>query len=505
MNKDAIINKLGSLPSSWVDFLEKNILDKIPAVQKEIEKQTNDLMEELDKTIRPYDGRYQKHVELPSKGVSYDEIRKQMREIVEEESQRWGGGYCSGTVYHGYQEHIDFMNEVYNINSQTNPLHSDLFPSIAKYEAEIVSMTANMLGAKECADQVCGAVTSGGTESILMAIKTYRDYARKEKGITKPEMIIPITAHVAFNKAAEYLKIKLRRIPVDKNFQVDVKKLEKAINSNTIVIVGSAPQFPQGVVDSIPTLSKLAIKYNVGLHVDSCLGGFILPWIKKLGYNVPTFDFSLDGVTSISADTHKYGFAPKGTSVVLYRTEKLRSYQYFTYTEWPGGIYFSPTMAGSRSGALSAACWASLVSIGEEGFMNIAKNIMTAANTIKKGIDAIPELKILGEPFYNISFTTTNSEHNIFEILDFMGERHWNLNGLIRPNCIHICLTNAQTKEGVAERFVEDLKEAVEKVKNNKEKKSGGMAPVYGLASSMPLRGSVSTLLKKYMDALYRV
>ena len=238
--------------------------------------------------------------------------------------------------------------------------------------------------------------------------------------------------------------------------------------------------------------------------VGSGFGGIAISLrLKKLGYDMPDFHFSLEGVTSISADTHKYGFASKGTSVILYRTEKLRSYQYITYTEWPGGIYFSPTMAGSRAGALSAACWASLVSIGENGYMEIAKNIMTAAEIIKKGIEDIPELKVLGRPYYNISFAS--DVVNIYEVLDFMGERKWNLTGLIRPECIHLCLTNAHTKDGVAERFVSDLKDAVEHLKNNSKNKPGGMAPVYGLASSMPLRGSVSMLLKKYMDALYRV
>ncbi|HIF15033.1 MAG TPA: aminotransferase class V-fold PLP-dependent enzyme, partial [Bacteroidetes bacterium] len=486
-----------------VDFLERKVLDKIPSVKKEIEKQTNDMMADIETNLRPYDGRYDKFTEFPKEGVSREKITSWMKEMMDEESQRWNGGFCSGTVYHGYPEHIEFMNEIYSITSQTNPLHSDLFPSIAKFEAEIISMTANMLGAKNCPDNVCGSVTSGGSESIMMAMKSYRDRARKERGITKPEMVIPITAHVAFNKAAEYFNIKVRTIPMDENYQVDVKKLEKAINVNTIVIVGSAPTFPQGAIDPIPELSRIAKKYNIGLHVDSCLGGFILPWVKKLGYDMPDFDFSLSGVTSISADTHKYGFAAKGTSVILYRDENLRSYQYFTYTEWPGGIYFSPTMTGSRPGALSAACWASLVSIGEQGFMDIAKNIMNTADTIKKGIAEIPELKILGKPYYNISFTS--DEFNIFEILDIMGEKKWNLNGLIRPDCVHICLTNAHTKPGVAERFVSDLKEAVVIAKNNPSKKEGGMAPIYGLASTMPLRGTVSQLLKKYMDALYKV
>ena len=173
MDKDVMIEKLSKLPPSWVDFLERKVLDKLPSVQKEIEKQTNDMMADIETNLRPYDGRYDKFTEFPKEGVSREKITTWMKEMMEEETKRWNGGFCSGTVYHGYPEHIDFMNEIYSITSQTNPLHSDLFPSIAKFEAEIISMTANMLGAKNCSDNVCGSETSGGSESIMMATEVF--------------------------------------------------------------------------------------------------------------------------------------------------------------------------------------------------------------------------------------------------------------------------------------------------------------------------------------------
>ncbi len=314
-------------------------------------------------------------------------------------------------------------------------------------------------------------------------------------------MVVPVTAHAAFHKAAQYFNIKLKTVPFDSSFRADMKAVRRAINGNTIVLVGSAPSFPHGVIDPIAEMSALALSKNIGLHVDACLGGFILPWVKKLDYEVPDFDFSLPGVTSMSADTHKYGFAAKGSSVVLYRGKSLRAYQYFTITDWPGGLYFSPTFAGSRSGALSAMCWATLVSIGEDGYMDAARRIMTVADQIKAGIKAIPDLKIMGDPLWNIAFTS--DQFDVYQIMDHMSERGWVLNGLHKPSCIHICLTLAHTQAGVAERFLEDLRQSVAAVKANPDKE-GGMAPVYGMAANMPLRGAVGELLNKYMDVLYK-
>jgi len=498
---DAMVEKLGKLNPGLVRFLEKYI-NKIPAVKKEIDKQTDEMMKDIAKDLRPYTEDFGTHTAMPEQGRNRNEVLSELEQISSKEKDRWSDGFVSGTVYHGDQQHIEFLNQVYALNSQTNPLHSDLFPSISKYEAEIISMTADMLGSGNTNDEICGSVSSGGTESILLAMKTYRDWARKEKGIRNPELVVPLTAHAAFNKASEYFNIKLRQVPVDENYQVDLKKVKRAINSNTIAIIGSAPTFPHGVVDPIPELAQLATSRGIGLHVDACLGGFILPWVKKLGHDVPEFDFSLDGVTSMSADTHKYGFAAKGTSVVLYRGLELRRYQYFTITEWPGGLYFSPTFAGSRPGALSAVCWATLITMGKQGYMDVAKKIMEAADKIKAGIAEIPELTILGKPLWNISFASKDMD--VYRIMDRMTEKNWSLNGLHKPSCVHICLTLRHTQKGIAEKFIADLKEAVEYVKNNPQKE-GGLAPVYGLAATLPLRGTVGNLLRKYMDTIYKV
>jgi len=487
--------------------LEK-YLKAIPPVRRMIEKEYEKVVEELEGSLKPYKGDFAPVSCIPAKGRPREDILKEMEELASREESRWKDGFVSGAVYHGDQEHINFLNKVYAINSQSNPLHSDLWPSTTKFESEIVSMTANMLGAavagsgSDSGGQVCGTVTSGGTESILLAIKTYRDRARIRKGITSPEMIAPTTAHAAFDKAARYFNVKMIRIPVGADYRANVAATKNAITRNTVVIVGSAPSFPHGAIDPIEQMSALARKRGIGFHTDACLGGFILPWAEKLGYSVPAFDFRLPGVTSMSADTHKYGFAAKGTSVVLYRGLDLRHYQYYTTTEWPGGLYFSPTFAGSRPGALSAACWASMVSIGEEGYMQNTRKILETASTIKKGIREIPDLSILGDPLWVIAFGSKSLD--IYRVMDYMTKKKWSLNGLHKPSCVHICVTLRHTLPGIAERFIEDLKAAVRDVKQHPSER-GGMAPVYGMAATLPLRGLVADLLKKYLDVLYKV
>jgi glutamate/tyrosine decarboxylase-like PLP-dependent enzyme len=359
-----------------------------------------------------------------------------------------------------------------------------------------------MLGAGQTEDEIVGTVSSGGTESILLAMKTYRDWARATKGITRPEMILPVSAHVAFEKAAQYFNIKIVPIPLDENYRADVTAVAQAINKNTIVIVGSAPSFPHGAIDPIAEMAALARKAGVGFHTDGCLGGFILPWAEKLGYPVPPFDFRLPGVTSMSADTHKYGYAAKGTSVVLYRSRELRHYQYYTASDWPGGLYFSPTFAGSRPGALSAACWAAMVSLGEQGYLEATRRILETADTLKGGIAAIPDLHILGDPLWVIAFASGTLD--IYKVMDVMAQKGWSLNGLHKPACVHIAVTLRHTRPGVAERFLSDLQEAVTAVKANPQMK-GEMAPVYGMAATIPARGVVDELLKRYMDLLYEV
>jgi sphinganine-1-phosphate aldolase len=463
-----------------------------------------DLMGEIEKSLKPYRRRFTTYSRIPQVGVGQGSILRDMERMWAVEAAKWKKGFVSGAVYHGDEEHIDFLNRVYALNSQSNPLHPDVWPSTTKFEAEIVSMTAGMLGADKAPDgnEICGTVSSGGTESILLAMKTYRDWARETKGITEPEIIAPTTAHAAFVKAGDYFGMKTIRVPVGPDFRADVAATEKAITKNTVALVGSAPPFPHGLVDPIEELSELARQRGLGFHTDGCLGGFILPWVEKLGYKVPPFDFRLPGVTSISADTHKYGYAAKGTSVILYRNPELRHFQYFSITDWPGGLYNSPTFAGSRPGGLSAACWAAMVSIGEKGYLEAARRIMETATWIKDEIAHIPELKVIGDPLFVIAFLSDSL--NAFQVLEYMTERKWGLNGLHLPPAIHLCVTLRHTQPGVKERLIKDLKAAVDYVKKNPQAPEG-IGPVYGMASSIETEGMVKHVLNWYMDTQYSV
>jgi glutamate/tyrosine decarboxylase-like PLP-dependent enzyme len=458
--------------------------------------------------MHPYRERFEVFSKLPERGRDRAAILGEMEEIERLERSKWKAGFASGSVYHGDDEHIAFLNRVYALQSQCNQLHADLWPSAAKFESEIVAMTAHMLGAGQIAapfgseEGICGSVTSGGSESILLAMKTYRDWARHKHGITAPQIVLPASAHAAFLKAAQYFNLEAKITPLTADFRADVGAMAAAITPNTIALVASAVNFPYGTIDPIDEIGRLALEHEVGLHVDGCLGGFFLPWVEKLGRKVPPFDFRTPGVTSMSCDTHKYGYAPKGTSVVLYRGQELRRYQYFTAADWPGGLYYSPTFSGSRPGGLSAACWAALVSIGEAGYLEATKKILAAVETIRRGIEAIAELRILGRPIG--PFAVASDKLDIYQVLDQMTARGWSLTGLLKPAAIHVSPTLRWAESGVAERFVAHLAESVAYVRDTPNIE-GGMAPIYGLAAAIPDRTIVHDLLKQVMDIYYRL
>lgn len=465
-----------------------------------------DLLQTLEAHLKPYRGRFAAYDRLPETGRSRTDVLADLAALQAAEEQRWRDGFASGAVYHGDPEHIELLSRAYALHSQSNPLHPDLWPSAAKFEAEIVAMTAHMLGAGAAAAadptrRVCGTVSSGGTESILLAMKTYRDWARDRRGIAEPEAIVPVTAHAAFEKAAQYFGIRLVPVPVDADYRADVPAVRQAISPRTAVIVASAPAYPHGIIDPIPELAALALEHQAGCHVDACLGGFVLPWAQRLGYPVPDFDFRLPGVTSMSADTHKYGYAAKGTSVILYRGQDLLHCQYFTTADWPGGLYLSPTFAGSRPGALSAACWAALLAMGEDGYLEATRRILATAETIKAGIRSIPELRILGDPLWVIAFAA--DDLNIYQVMALMAQRGWSLNGLQKPAAVHIALTLRHTRPGVAERFLADLRAAVAETRAHPEALTG-MAPVYGMAAQVPPE-MVREMLKVYIDLMFKV
>jgi sphinganine-1-phosphate aldolase len=316
-----------------------------------------------------YADKYGVNRAIPEHGMAREEVLAQLTEMARAEDSFWETGKCSGTMYCGDHEHYDFMTEAFGLYAHVNALQRDMCPSQTRFEGEIIAMTLDMLHADAVTDGApAGLVTTGGTGSILHAMLAYRDHARQTRGITAPNVIKPETAHPAFDKACHLFDIEVRRAPIDPaTTLVDVGWVADHIDANTVAMIGSAPNYGYGTIDPLAELSALALEQGVGLHVDGCLGGFLLPWGERLGYDIPVFDFRLPGVTTISADTHKYGYAFKGTSVLAFRDQALRNAQYFFLTDWTGGKYCSPGMEGSRSGGLLAATWAAMVTIGQDG------------------------------------------------------------------------------------------------------------------------------------------
>jgi len=437
-------------------------------------------------------------VQLPAKGMSEEDILDQLARLQEMGNTDYRGGRLSGAVYHAGKEVAHLSAKTYKLFMCANPLHPDVFPGVRKMEAEIVAMVVKMFnGGKDA----CGTTTSGGTESIIMAVRTYKEWAKKTKGITEPELVVPVTAHCAFDKACDYFSITIIHVPVnEKTRRADVARMRSAITSNTIAIVASAPAFPHGTVDDVQALAALARRKGIGLHVDCCLGGFLLPFMGKAGFPLAPFDFKVPGVTSISCDTHKYGFAPKGSSVVMYATKDLRAFQYFVAPDWPGGIYASPTIAGSRPGALIATCWATMMSIGEDGYVAATREIVGAARRIAAEIEGVPGLRLLGQP--EVSVVAWTSDHfDIYVFGEQMKQRGWHLNSLQYPPGIHFCVTYAN-KDAVDD-IVADIATIAKELMKNPGKKAEGAGALYGVAQQIPDRTLVDQLARGYIDILF--
>jgi glutamate/tyrosine decarboxylase-like PLP-dependent enzyme len=470
----------------------------VPGVQGKVDEETNKM---LDKATKHFKIAGDEHVfgAIPEEGLSEETLVKYLEQCAAKEHPGWKDGKVSGKVYNGEPSVISVMNAVYKLYCVSNALHPEVFPSIRKFEAETIRMTCTMLHGGE---ETCGTLTAGGTESILMAMKTYREYGRKAKGIQFPEVIMSDGAHAAFDKAQEYFGIKIVRTPINCDGTTNIEAVAARINSNTVGIVGSAPNYAHGSIDDIEALAELAISRNLLLHVDACLGGFFLPWAQKLGYGVKPFDFQVKGVSTISCDTHKYGFGPKGESTLLFANRSLRRYMYFIQPDWNGGIYASPTVAGSRAGAPIAGTWAVLVTTGEKGYMAATKGMMEAHREIVEGTKHIKELQLICDHPSPVLAWKSN-EIDIFMIIDAMKRKRWVLDALQSPNAIHICLTVRHIGKG--KEFVRDLIEAVELIKSDPAQFTGGMAPVYGMAASIPDRTIIRDFVAGYLDRLLDV
>ncbi|XP_026484234.1 sphingosine-1-phosphate lyase [Vanessa tameamea] len=474
-------------------------LRRVPIVRRKIEERMNAIKKGFKKDVGKRLAGMTIHRELPERGLTAEEVAEEVKKHLTLGSYDWKIGNVSGAVYHVNEDISEVACSAYSLTAYTNPLHADVFPGINKMEAEIVRMTINLFHGD---DDCCGTVTTGGTESIMMACKAFRDLAYSN-GISNPQMVLPVTAHSAFDKAAQYLGISVVTVPVSsETYTVDVDAVRRAIGRRTCMIVGSAPNFPYGTMDDIAALAALARAAGVPLHVDACLGGFAAAFMARAGFALPPFDFRLPGVASISADTHKYGYAPKGTSVVVYRRLSLRHHQYTVTTDWPGGVYGSPTVNGSRAGGLIAACWATMMFVGVERYVQMTKEIVSVARFIEAELRKIEGIFIFGKPATTV-IAFGSKKFDVFKLAEKLHKKGWSLNALQFPSGIHIAVTHAHTQAGVAERFVADVRAATSAcLKEGGEPVDGKMA-IYGVAQGIPDRSLVSDITKYFIDSMY--
>jgi sphinganine-1-phosphate aldolase len=411
-------------------------------------------------------------VNIPKNGMTKGDILATL-ESYKADDIDWRSGRAWAYVYDPGPEAEEVIKGAFNLFMSENALDFTAFPSMRRLEQEVVRMAANHLSGSA---EVVGNFTSGGTESIILAVKTARDWARATRPeITRPEIVLPITAHAAFHKACHYLDVEKVLVPVDETtFAADVEATRAAITPNTVMLVGSAISYAHGVVDPIPELAALAAERGLLMHVDGCMGGFMLPYFKRLGCEIPDFDFAVPGVTSISMDLHKYAFAAKGASVVLYRDKALREHQIYACANWTGYTIVNPTVQSTKSGGPLAGAWAALHFIGDDGYLEMARQALEGTRRIAAAVEANPDLRLLGRPDMNLIAFTSDTV-NVFEVIDDLNARGW----FVHPQLgyrsskenIHISVNPACVKW--IDELIADLDEVVAAVRARGAAKGG--------------------------------
>jgi glutamate/tyrosine decarboxylase-like PLP-dependent enzyme len=374
---------------------------------------------------------------FPKSGLPVDEVLTAL-DARKAGDVDWRAGRAFSLAYDAGDEIHDLGVEAAGRYMSTNALNPLAFPSVGKFQQEVVAMLSDLLNG---GPDAAGFMTSGGTESLLMAVKAAKMRAKAERGVTAPEMVLPTSAHAAFTKGGEYFGVRSVRVPVGADFKADPDAMAAAVNANTVLVVGSAPQYPQGVIDPIEAIASIAADRDINCHVDACMGGITLPMLERLGYPIPPFDFRVPGVTSISVDLHKYGYTAKGASVIIHRTRALRKYQTFSTDDWLGGRYASSGVLGTKSGGPIAAAWAVLTHIGEEGYLRLTQQARSAAEELMAGLRAEPGVEVLGEPEATL-VTFTVADADPFAVGNALWSRGWYCDQQGPPPSLH-CTVNA--------------------------------------------------------------
>ena len=399
---------------------------------------------------------------FPEEGLAPEAVFAEMEEARSADVD-WRRGRLGLYVHYAGDDVLKVAKEAYMRFFSENALGRTAFPSLVKFESDVVDWTLGLFHAKEGA---FGNITSGGTESIFLAMKTARDWARQHHdGGGRPNVVVPHSAHPAFNKAAHYLDVEVRRAPLAENFRASVEAMRARMDRATFMLVGSAPAFPHGVFDPLEEIAALASEHGAWMHVDACVGGYLSPFARSIGYPIPAFDFSVPGVTSISADLHKYGFTAKGASTIVFADAGKREHVMFDFTDWPRGAYSSPTFGGTRPGGAIAAAWAVMRYLGEEGYKRIATTVMGTRDRFIEGISAIKGLHVLGEPELSVVAYTAD-DIDIHAVADRMAERGWFVGRGVQPPCIHLgMITFAHAP--IVDEYLRDLAEAVDLVRQH--------------------------------------
>ena len=401
---------------------------------------------------------------MPERGLDRDALFAEM-ESARAGDVNWREGRLGLYVHFGGDDVLAVAKDAYLKFFSENALGPGAFPSLAKFEREVVRWTADLLGG---GPQACGNMTAGGTESIFLAMKSVRDWAVSEgRGGDTPQVIAPYSAHPAFSKAAHLLRMQVIRIPLGTDYRARPAEMAAAVGPNTVGIMGSAPGFPHGVVDPIESIAAIARKNDLWMHVDACVGGFILPFAKGLQYPIPNFDFTVDGVRSMSADLHKYGFAAKGASTIIYRDAEDHAHQIYTFDDWPRGRYAAPTFAGSRPGGAVAAAWAVMRFLGHSGYTKIARGIMETRDAIAAGVNGMDGLHVISNPEGPI-ITYGSDRFDIVAIAQALQERGWFVTQGAEPPCIHVGMLTA-IHVPIVEQYLMDLANAVKEVANGRK------------------------------------
>jgi len=390
---------------------------------------------------------------LENGGLSPESIDAAFAEIRKDDLD-WSAGRCFAYVFSAGEDVGTVAKRAYTAFMTENALDPTSFPSLVRMENEVVQIAAELAHG----DAAVGNFTSGGTESILLAVKTARDHGRSERGIEHPNIVVPDSVHPAFHKAAHYFGLDVTSVPVRKDFRADPEAMAAAIDENTVLVVGSAPSYAQGVIDPIPELAAAAAERGTLMHVDACVGGFFLPFLEQAGHAVAPFDFRVPGVTSMSLDLHKHGYCPKGASIVMYADPDLRRHQLFAHTRWPGYGITNATVQSSRGGASVAAAWAVLRYIGADRYRTLQTEVRACVLELCNGVNAIDGLHVLGEPDGSLLAFSSDSL-DVFSLVDAMRERKWYIqpqfgHGHV-PKSVHLTVTPINVPHGDA--FLADL------------------------------------------------